>query len=85
METLNVRDEVVKAIAAAIQIDPGDVNLEVTFDALGFDSLSNVGIVRALEKIFDCALDPEVLFDHPNARMLSEHISRLKGLSNTLG
>ena len=80
MESLDIRAQVVEAVATAIHISPGDVDPEATFDAQGFDSLSKVGLVPTLEQRFGCTLDPEVLFDHPTVRLLSEHI--LKVLSD---
>jgi acyl carrier protein len=83
MKTQDIRDQVVEVVATAIHISPCDIDLQATFDAQGFDSLSKVGIVPTLEQLFGCTLGPEVLFDHPTVQMLSEHILNvLSGLAN---
>jgi acyl carrier protein len=74
MEPFSIRRQLVEAIAAAIQVNPDDVQPTVTFDAMGFDSLSKVGIVPTLEKAFACMLQPDVLFDYPTVESLAKHI-----------
>ena len=64
-----------EAVSAAIEVQPSDINPTTTFDAMGFDSLSKVGLVPELERLFGCALHPEVVFDYPTVESLADHIA----------
>jgi acyl carrier protein len=74
MEQLAIRRQLIDALAAAIHVSPDEIHPMATFDALGFDSLSKVGIVPTLEKLFGCTLHSETLFDHTTVESLTEHI-----------
>ncbi len=74
MEQFGIRRQLIEAVAAAIHVSPDEIHPTATFDAMGFDSLSKVGIVPTLEKLFGCTLKSEVLFDHTTVESLTEHI-----------
>jgi acyl carrier protein len=74
MELATIRRHLIEAVASTIHVSPNELVPGATFDAIGFDSMSKVGIVPALERTFGCALAPDVLFDHPTVESLATHV-----------
>jgi acyl carrier protein len=74
MNTLGIRRQLHEAVGAAIHVSPDEIDPTATFDAMGFDSMSKVGIVPSLEQLFNCTLVPEMLFDHPTLESLENYI-----------
>ncbi len=60
-------------IAADIDKDPSEVDLEVTFDRIGIDSLALLGVLGDLAGELDIEIETSVLFDHPTIASLSSH------------
>jgi len=68
----------IEAVAEALSVPPDQIKTTSSFDALGFDSLSKVGLVPQLETLCQCKLDPDVLFDYPNIEALAAFIAQLR-------
>ncbi|MBP0981785.1 MAG: acyl carrier protein [Oscillospiraceae bacterium] len=49
--------KVAKVLAEYKEIDAAEINMETTFEELGFDSLDIVEIVMNLEEVFDLELE----------------------------
>lgn len=57
--------------------DPGfdaSLSVESSFDALGLDSMTRVGLVQALEDEFALALDPGLAFDFVTVGALAQYV-----------
>lgn len=55
-----------------------DIDEDVTFHALGLDSISAVFIIESTESEYGVELSPLSFWDYPTIRQLAGHISQLQ-------
>lgn len=66
--------QVVEAVAAELGLSVADVDPRVPLVETGVDSIMTVALRRALEKRTGLALPPTLLWEHPTAAAVTEHI-----------
>lgn len=59
------------AVAQALGLAPDAVDLDAPFRDYGVDSITGVGVIRAVNKALGCRLGVTDLFDHPSVRALA--------------
>jgi pimaricinolide synthase PimS1 len=69
-------DAVLDAVADLLAVPPEDVDPDDGFFQIGLDSLQAVKLRTRLEDITGTELSTTVLFDHPTARQLAEHLAQ---------
>lgn len=52
----------------------GTLHKDMSFDAIGLDSVARVDMISAMEKHFGIALDPQLAYDFVTAGALSEFV-----------
>ena len=66
---------VVKELTSLLGVDSGQIHSNVTFDNFGLDSTSAVTLVGSLEDWLEHPLTPNLVYQHPTVRMLSQHLA----------
>lgn len=73
------RDELeqwlISRVASVTGVPVGEIERTSTFDGLGLDSVSRLGLVGELEKRLRQRLDAEVMSDHQTIGELVDHLS----------
>jgi acyl transferase domain-containing protein/aryl carrier-like protein/short-subunit dehydrogenase involved in D-alanine esterification of teichoic acids len=69
-----VRAAVRVALAASLNLDPGEIAAEVSFADYGLDSILCVGLVDALNAALGIGLETADIFDHATVERLVRHI-----------
>jgi acyl transferase domain-containing protein len=72
-------DIVVDAVADLLGLTLDDIDPDDGFFQLGLDSVQAVKLRTRLEEITGAGLSTTLLFDHPTARQLAEHLARRPG------
>ncbi|ATQ70566.1 MULTISPECIES: SDR family NAD(P)-dependent oxidoreductase [Methylosinus] len=73
--------EAVRAVAAkTLEMRPEQLRPDRSFADYGADSLISVDLVAALSERFGVALKPTILFSHPTAEALAEHLAAHHGV-----
>jgi len=67
---------IVRSLEAALELEPGELDVEDSFDRYGLDSVEAVNLVAALEDWLELELDPALAYEHPSIRLLSEHLAQ---------
>lgn len=61
-----------KILAEQLDIDPADIEMDSTFEALDADSIDIVEMIMALEDAYDVEFPEEDLEDYPTIKSLIE-------------
>jgi acyl carrier protein len=64
-------------VAEMLERAPGEINPDVKFSRMGFDSAMSVQLAVALEEKFDIRLDPDVIADHPSISKLAAYLAKI--------
>ena len=73
-----IRDWLCQRIAAALRLQPAQIDPEITFDRYGLDSVQAVEVTTALgEGLGLPDLSPTLLYDHPTINQLTAHVAAL--------
>jgi acyl carrier protein len=64
-------------VAAALRIPVAEVSRTVMFPEMGIDSLAIVQIAGEAGNWLECAVDPNVAYDHPTIEELAAHLATL--------
>lgn len=71
-----------KILAEQLSIEPGDINMESTFEELDADSIDIVEMIMALEDVYDIEFPEDDLEDYPNMgsliKALYEYLQKVK-------
>jgi acyl carrier protein len=62
-------------VAEMLERAPGEINPDVKFSRIGFDSAMSVQLAVALEERFGVRLDPDVIADHPTISKLAAYLA----------
>ena len=62
-------------VAQALQRPPERIDLDAKLSRLGLDSATSVHLMVAIEDWLGIELDPELAFEHPTLRRLSQAIA----------
>lgn len=65
------------SLAAVIDVPPEKLARDTSFDALGLDSISRVGLVTQLGKAVGRDIDPELAYEHGTPHRLAIHVAAL--------
>ena len=71
-----VRSQVASVLG---NISPDEVDPELTFQDLGFDSVKATGLIDRLKNVTALALPPTLAFDHPTPNALATQLGQLFG------
>ncbi len=62
-------------VAEMLERDPREVNPNVKFSRIGFDSAMSVQLAVALEQRLGITLDPDVIAEHPTISKLVAYLA----------
>jgi acyl carrier protein len=68
-------------VAEMLERSPSEINPNVKFSRIGFDSAMSVHLAVALEEHLGIALSPDVLAEHPTIASLVSYLSGLQSKS----
>ena len=68
-------------VAEMLDVSPNEINANVTFSRIGFDSAMSVQLTVALEDHLGVTLSPDVLAQHPTIASLVTYLSGLQSSS----
>ncbi len=71
-----IRTWLVTNIANVVNMDPGKIDIQQTFDNYGLDSLQAVSLSGDLETWLSMEISPTVVWDYPTVELLAEHLSK---------
>jgi 8-amino-7-oxononanoate synthase len=71
-----IRTWLVANIANVVNMDPGKIDIQQTFDNYGLDSLQAVSLSGDLETWLSMEISPTVVWDYPTVELLAEHLSK---------
>src|SRR3546814_6287767 len=66
---------VVEAVAAALGLDPGQLDRDERFSRYGLTSLTAAGLIRMLSERLGRPLPPTLVWDHPTTIRLIRHLA----------
>lgn len=61
-------------IAQLMDISTQEVDIQLSFENYGLDSSAAVSLIGDLENWLNIDLSPEIIFDYPNIKTLSEYL-----------
>ncbi len=70
---------IVEELARPLGLAPADIDPEINFMELGFDSIMAVQVKQSLEEAAGIPLDPTLLFEYPSVHELSQHLAEAHG------
>ena len=70
-----IRAWLITNIASVVNLDPGRIDIQQTFDNYGLDSLQAVSLSGDLETWLNREISPTVVWDYPTVEMLARHLS----------
>jgi acyl carrier protein len=77
MTDRSIEERVIKVFADFKKVPPEDINMDTTFDELGFDSLDGLNLVFELEEEFDLTIPDDRVADMKGVRQAVEGITAL--------
>ncbi|OXM47390.1 type I polyketide synthase [Amycolatopsis alba DSM 44262] len=70
--------EVTAAVAAAIGVEPTQVDAGMPLTEMGFDSVMSTGLRRALAKRLRVPVAPTLMWEHPTVTAIAEHFAETR-------
>jgi len=70
-----IRDWLVDHVASLLKCPPESVGVDDSFDRLGLDSATAVGVTLDLEDWLERPVEPAVFHDHNTIRRLADHLA----------
>ncbi len=77
MTAESIKEWVIDALAAELDVDPGKIDINTPFQRFGVDSVTAVNLSGKLEKWLDRDLDPTLLFHYTTINALGDHLATL--------
>jgi acyl carrier protein len=65
----------VERTAELLRCAPGEIGIDDSFDRLGFDSATAVGVTLELEDYLGRTVEPEVFYSYNTIRRLADHLA----------
>jgi acyl carrier protein len=65
----------VSYVAQLLNISEKEIDVTVSFDRYGLDSLAAVNLSSNLEKWLGCEIDPTILYDYPTIKDLAQYLA----------
>jgi acyl carrier protein len=72
----DIQDWLASQIAKQIGVDPDDIDLYVSFDSYGLDSVQLMDIASLGKQYFGLQLSPIVIWNYPNIELLSQYLAK---------
>ena len=85
MNVTDIENIICESLKEVIDVPPEELARDTTFDALGLDSISRVGLVTQLEKAIGREIDPEISYEHDTPHSLAVYVATLLGGSSESG
>ena len=76
--TNDIQAWMVSYLAEILEVDPDDVETDVTFDSYGLDSSAAIGMTGDLEDWLGTEVDPTVIYDYPTVTALAQYLGETK-------
>ena len=73
--TEEIQDWMVDYMAALLQVDSDEIDIDIPFDRFGLDSASAICMTGDLEDWLGLEIDPTLLYDYPTIGSMSAHLS----------
>ncbi len=70
-----IRDWLVDRVATLLRCPPAAIAVDDSFDRLGLDSATAVGVTLDLEDWLGHPVEPDVFYDHNTIRRLADHLA----------
>ena len=77
MTDRSIEQRVIKVFADFKKVPPEEINMDTTFEELGFDSLDGLNLVFELEEEFDLTIPDDRVADMRSVRQAVEGVSAL--------
>ncbi|KPA18737.1 polyketide synthase, partial [Candidatus Magnetomorum sp. HK-1] len=77
-----VQEYLVSLFSKELKVDPSDIEVDITFQDYGVDSILLAQVFQSLNKELAEELDPSILYEHPSISVLAKHL--LEGHANSL-
>jgi acyl carrier protein len=71
-----IRDWLVAHLARLVKCPPGKIDVTTSFDRLGLDSATAVGVTLDLEDWLGRPVEPAIFYDYPTIRQLADELAR---------
>jgi acyl carrier protein len=76
VSTKNEIQEVIRRhLAEVFEVEPGEIDMEASFNQLGVDSSCAVALVGDLENYLGMEIEPTLPYDYPSVRKLAEQLA----------
>ncbi|MCX7419173.1 MAG: acyl carrier protein [Planctomycetia bacterium] len=79
MNIEEIENFICESLKEVIDVPPDELARDTTFDALGLDSISRVGLVTQLGNAVGREIDPEMAYEHGSPHRLAVHVAALLG------
>ncbi|MGA7938126.1 MAG: acyl carrier protein [Kovacikia sp.] len=70
-----IQDWLIARLAELLEIDPEDVDTDITFDRYGLDSSAAVGLTGDLADWLGMEIEPTLLYDYLTVEALTQHLA----------
>jgi acyl carrier protein len=72
-----IQEWLIAYVADLLELEPDEIDLEISFDRYGLDSSATLGLMADLEDWLGCKLNPTLLYNYPNIGKLSQYLDSL--------
>lgn len=71
----DIQDWFITHLAQLLEIEPEEVDVEITFDRYGLDSSAAIGMTGDLSEWLGIEVEPTLLYDYPTVESLAEYLA----------
>ena len=68
----SLRLTLIQYIAQTLEVDPESIDPSATFEQLGLDSVTTLGLTGELETLLDRTIQPSLVYDYPSINKLAK-------------
>ena len=69
-----IQDWLIGRLAELLEIDPDEVEVDITFDRYGLDSSAAIGLSGDLADWLGIEIEPTLLYDYPTVEALAQYL-----------
>ncbi|MGA7953399.1 MAG: acyl carrier protein [Gloeobacterales cyanobacterium] len=69
-----IQDWLVNRLAQLLEIEPDEVEVDITFDRYGLDSSAAIGLTGDLADWLGMEIEPTLLYDYPTVEALAQYL-----------